>query len=831
MKSFKNSAKYGQTSENLSESMLKGEWQNLKENSLKTCINATPLGHDGIEQRRGYQISCLENTQQNFVQFPLKLSKTEAQILIYQNRIIINIPETEKYFITPLEASNIYNITSIQDVLTNGKDQLFIASSRGIDVFNINQNFFNATSGSNILTLQATQGLDGSSITGANTNTYLYLFQGLKPILDVYPFYPSYFASNITPFVPRDYSRFYVGAPSAFYIEVSSSFGIGDTVNTTVTLPFSNQETNASSSYLVSGKIIRRIRGFKYTNNGLVKIYPFSTLPIQNPNFPTLITVPSSATSVELFEIDNISLFEFLKPTLNIFGTITSYNIYPRIINDLSYVVIGLPDANSVTVGEMCFTNQNVLVTSVSNEGQISNKGFSMYMNTDNRLYIAYDNVVKASEVGNYTNFVVPTTDTEKGDLLTALSPLNLSLQGVTNIKWIWKLRDRGTLFGTDAGIKLLNYGASSFRAGISDISDLVPSEIHPISATINGIGGVAFANNEKNKIMFLASQSTLQTPADDLTKYVDFFLTDRIKKIVSVQFLSGEMMMVLTEKGKCFRLITGGNDKFGWVEDQFYIQEEYNFISDLPAIGEFRVWYLVKYTTLENKENNILTNIYYVWDGIEYKETPFNSITIYDISTYQEKLVIIFNISNIPTVNPVKIIGILNMENETTVDLYRNVPTLDYIFTMPEIIFINQNRNLPIYFLSQINQSFLDAVIQPQEMYLETHYDEYMNRGKNSKFLNRQIVDRVINGDNLYNVKIGYNGLRTNIIGASKWYKMTSGQKTIKRKDVDENNVLISGNIPINPSSLAPLLTCTIKSRNLIPTKIKSDSYTIKFP
>ncbi len=833
MQIFKNNFRYGQTAESFAQSMLKGELQVLKEQSLKTCINGTPVGYQGIEQRKGYKLYSLINREDDFVQFPVKLSKTECTILIFTDKIIICLPDTNKYFVTPLDSNFIYDITTIQDVVTNSKDRLFISSSRGIDVYNITNNFQNTASGGNILVKSNITGLDSINLKSVTANVYFFYKNTLSfPVNNAWTggnglnaLFPYTFAhvnassvgvagittANRTTFITNSVDT----SLTNLYIEVVPGLSIGDIVSFTATLP-----APLGQVIKFSGQILSRVQGYKFNSLGLIKIYP-STLPPQiatntfNGVASNIYNIPTNASSTELFIIGNFT---------------EGKNIIDYIPNssapiESQYYVRGVSTGSLLRwLDSICFPNANVQILVTSNQGAISNKGFSMYANTDNRLNIAYDNIAKASEVGNLTNF------TNGQDNLTETSPLELTIQGVTQIKWIWKLRDRGVIYGTDVGIKLLNQGASSFRLGVIDISDKVPSKVKPVSATINGIGGVVFVNNEQNKILFLASQSTLQTPVEDLTQFVDFFLNDKIVKLVSVQYRSGEMTMVLTESQKVYRLVTGNNDKFGWVEDKFYVENEYNFFSELPENGEFKIWYKVKFASIANQINNVADNKYYLWNGTEYIETQFAPMEVYDISTYKEQLVIIFTVKHLLGVKPVKVTGILDLNAQTTADLYTTIPELNYIFRIPEQIFINNNINLPVYYPIQIDQSFLTAIIQPSRMFLETHYDEYLNRGRSSKTLNRTINYRVINGENLYNIKLGYKQIDINDEGRKEWFEQNDTTVYIRREDVNLNPITVSGDFIADNSLKAPLITCTIQSDNLYPTIIRSEEYHVKF-
>ena len=807
MQQFKNSFKYGQTSESFAQSMLKGDLKGLKESSLKTCINGTPLGYEGIEQRRGYQLNSVINTKDDFKQFPLTLSKTQAQILIFENQIIINAPAYQKYFVTPLPQDKIYDITSIQDVLTNGKDQLFIASSRGIDVFSITDNFFNAQNGSNVLTPVPVTGLDTATLVGTATNVYYLLstkseqngtitLGGIGGGTPARPEIPTFQVGNVR------LEQLSNSGLSNLYLEDNANFFIGDEISV-------KGVDTGFGVYNFMGKVSKKILGYKFVLNGQTSIYPSNMIPVpisRNPSGRNAVyfNIPDQFTVVTLVVLSGLSP-QLFDPT-EVYPSLPFSNIVR------GYRLKNVAGTDLVEVETSCRTTLNAQVLITSSQG-ISGNGFSMYLNTDNRLYISYDNIAKASEVGNFTNFASGTDD------LVATTPLNLAIQGVNQIKWIWKLRDRGTLFGTDVGLKLLNYGANSFRLGISDISDIIPSPIRPISATINGIGGVAFANSTQDKIMFLASQSTLQTPVEDLTRFVDFFLNDKIIKLVSVPYRAGEMTMALTQSGKVYRLITGNNDKFGWTRDNFDIIETFPSISNFPTLGKGKVWYL---------DNS--TSLYYLWINNAYVQTNFYSTTIYDISVYNNQLVVIFLINQIPNVQLVKVICNLDLTQNTTADLWDNIPSLDYNFDTPNNVFINQDLNSPVYYPSQIDISFKEAIIRPSEMFLETHYDEYVGNGRSSKTLNRQIKNRVIHGDNLYDVLVGYKGARINYIGNKEWFTFLDNKKYIAQT-TGITPTPISGDIPIIPSGIARLITCTIKSQNTTPTVIRSEEYQIDFP
>lgn len=834
MKTFINSFNAGEVSATFNESQLSGDLKALQYISVKRLENGIPSGHEGLMQRNGYNFLFLINSDERFRIFPLYIGEEKSYIIILENRLIIISTEYKRYYITFFPPAN---KIILDENLYCDDDRLrfiYITAGTGLFIYELTGSIAEAPIGSDILAKVNVDntGLDiFNSLNISYQDVYFCLSASpsgtrVNPIIGV----------AVNPFTIDIFSQVffddrYDDILSGIYIPYNAQMKIGNFVNFDFTIK-NKRSPVYSLNFNVKAKITQSIRCIKFLNkDGQKVIYANSSKPLdlKSPLSQQIFNIPETYT-VELF----------FKLDFNLSELINNEENAGRLIN--SCIELGVPDVNIRKSSRGILNRKpfidshflyfdNVLIESIADINtnvkiQITDpsiKNISTFA-SNSRLNIGYRNIWRTSKIGNYTDFIIKKIletsepDLTQNDEIKAIDPLFLPLQNVTQIKWFINLKDRGVVAGTDAGIKLLPADATSFRLGIIDISNTPVSYVKPITCTINGNGGILFTNLERTNILFLSSLSTFETPIEDLTKYADFFLTDKIKKIVSVVFRAGEMTLVLTDAGKVFRLVTGNSDKFGWSREIFDIIKEYRNVESFPERGKNKIWYFDK-----------STKQYYIWKKDKYVQTAFKPIEVEDISTYLNQLIIVFGIDNIPNVKPVKVVTVLDTTNEITSDLWSTLLPFDYNFDMPDNVFINANQpNLPVYFIDQVDQSFKDAIVRPQQFTAVTHFNEYVGSNGNSKTLNRYIQDMIVNVKNAYGLEMGYKLFTRDNKEVEKTQEYIA--RTFQRIDDDLNPLVTLGNVKVPNSYQAEKIAITMRSANTLPVSIFSLTYNINF-
>jgi hypothetical protein len=866
MKNRINTLKYGEISSRYADNITEGELLKLKNNSLAACQNAFALGYDGVQQRNGWQLQgAIFDSAPNFVTFEVKFQDGNAILFVAQQYLLLWVPDVEKYYYTQLSKENWYDYSTVTSVTTDQLSTLFIASSRGLDAWTLIGNIYTSENGFSILKKTIIEGISVNGVTTLNTTFYfVFAKKNLNEnIVNIN-------GSNVTivsndPVLNQQTLDLDI---SGVWFPSNGSIQIGTEVsyNFTITKYYiynGAEERSVTYEYQGTAKVLKIKAGHinqSYARNAYSVIYPDSTVPsvaapitgasVVNPTTPWtgqtfckldipilfsgLVNSGSGVVTASSF-IPLLSPFvtndtakngvsgiwnikaEFANNAKNIYASMVRYSFAtfrPAPLTPLSrYTQCDLLSFSSNTGGFLQYSPSNPTISTLP------------YVTSyQSRLWLCSYSSIYASEVNNALNFV---TDPETKDKLTSPTPIQVTLDDSASIYWIIGIKDLGQLIGTNQGLKLLSPNATSFRLGIISSNSTVPSPVPPVFATINGISGIIFVSFDYSKVLFLQAVSQLESVQMlDLTQFFNAFEADPIKKIISLPFLSDRMTCVLTQGGVLYRLVTGNNDKFSWSRDVYGTNEVYSNFASFPKAGFNKVFY-----TAED------TGTLYVWLNNRYVEIQYEVPSIFDITTYYTTALGFFNFPAVDDNPPSILIAAQNLTDDltdlalkTTVDFYVNTPTQETLsmpiptFTNPRIGGIVPARNL--------DPDFLQYLLLPSKMDIQTHYDEYNggSGGKPSKNFNRRIEDLTVTGNNLFNVIIGYNSAKQDFNGNYAWYRQDIYRRFTVQTPISQATNL-NGNFAVRPSNNGLRVSIYIASFNLVPTIITSISYSILFP
>lgn len=619
-KTYSISANFGEITKDLDDRIQKDSFKRLRDNSLEEMTNVMPDKYFLAKSVNGVELEYFILGKPSKA-FTLNTNGVETVFHIYEDRIITAIPSLDKIFIDTIPKDILVDVNSVDTafITGNSKEQfLRFNSITGVykcsilptlpDVRNNGETYF--------IKIEIP---DSTTANAINT------IKG-----DVYIFYKKKSLSNQALILTEsnldlDLTGIYIA---------NSSLKIGDRVQLLQegTFPVIDAETGEEVLIFIEsviGTVIQgNIDGLLFTNKGQNQIYPSLTLPTDitqhSPDLrPTndrkeaiieqkIYNLPQVSTPIKLLKLDTkLSLDKKrsripFKQNLAIdypnyiadekCSYINTRNTAPR--NELMrYYFVRyqnppfefLAKTSYFTYDIWCESYLKANISLLPKEPLAPSVAF-----LDGRLVVSSGNVVKFSKVNepDNFNFTPDNVPTESDAFFRTITDVN-------EIFWLYKWGDiykgQGIAIGTPQKIVYFSSVATLFNTSQIGGLDVPCSRIKPIQITVQGNPANLVVLNGRKKIsatIFTRDQSQ-QIP---LTDAIDFFETDPIKKIQSIKYGEDQLLFALTDAGKIYGCLTGG-DRLAWfrIQLQYPVRDiatsDYNgvkklFIVSLIGIG-----------------------------------------------------------------------------------------------------------------------------------------------------------------------------------------------------------------------------------------------------
>ena len=805
MKNYRIDGSYGEITNKLEDKIQSGNGVSLRERSFDNLTNFIPKNDYLVESLNGIQFESLIKNEPNKM-FSIYLQGWDGRVHIFQDKIITIFPSLEggKYFLDILPKEILVDVNAVSTCINAEGNKLIFNSTSGVYFATADIDPPNVNQGKPLFKIEIPSGLSAPSINNVVSDVY-YVSQ------DVY-------TAKVIAGIVREQregggggggggdsivtvrtidtinsnTRTQISASDKIYIKKNliSALKIGDLV--TIYLSSVNKT-------FTEIKITSIEKMFEYTQLGVKKICK-SITRLANKSNSSIVTARNTYSSASYtFSWDEISQkptsgfleFDFFVCEVNninleasgvnaswfsdyvIQNLIASVKVV-KVNNGTHYVTFnqGGNVFKSATYNGYVITQINSTVLVLPSQEQSETKTYSPYTPyiLDNRLAVSTNNRILLSKVNDLKNFTVPTADPTEADSFFRTIP---DVREITFVsKWGQIGVNAGFVIGTTTEIIFFSSIASVYTFKIQARIPVPCSYIKPKEIFINSLPANIVVENGRTRITAVIFTRDQQNYVS-LTDSIDFFDTDKIKKIDSIKYGTDQLLFVLTENNKLYGCLTGG-EKLAW----FRIELNYT-VQDITVID----------------------------------------------TEIEKKLYIQSSLENNSTVNLVGFIDFKEDANKIKAEFFENFLEPDNIFSEEKPEF---GQNVDVIFSQNVSKDFKAKLPKPLIPKFTLHNQEIINNKVNTKAERRmRSVKNVavnVRNSNLFSVKFIYK--RGETVFEKEIYNVSRNNEMLDPKRINE----LVKTYQTSPVSESLQLKLEGNVNSTIPLTIKSISFDTEY-
>ena len=543
-KNYKIDGSLGQITNKLEDKIQEGGGLSLRERSFEELINFIPKGDYLVETINGVSLEYLIKNE------PCKIfsEKTNGQntiFHIFSDKIITSIPDLNKIFVDIIPENFTAEVSSISTcfkISDKGQERLIFNSIRGIyfcSVLPIKNSISIANGKPYFDKIEIPSETSGESIESVVGNVYVIRLAKNDG-----------YDNNGSLYLTLDLDEVLLEGSDKIYLE--GNLKIGDKIS------LSNISITKDDVIDINNALVTKsVQALKYTRDNQTLVYPkIPPIPIKPTPNNIIVDIPSTTTQIVLFQISFFPNYTTIQNNKFKFETYKFFCTRYRYFN--------IPNIFGWVRDAFCFTTANTKINILNNNPVDTTIKLAPYTpySLSGRLAVSYNNIVKFSKTGDYTNFNFNPQSTP-----TETDAFTRTLQDVDEItfisKWGEKGSEQGFLIGTTKNLIPLTSIANLFSTAILPNINIPCSYIPPIEIKYQTLTASLIVGAGRTKITAVVFTRDQRTQIN-LTEIIDFFETDPIKKLQVIEYGNDQMVFVLTDNSNLYACLTGGS-RLAW--------------------------------------------------------------------------------------------------------------------------------------------------------------------------------------------------------------------------------------------------------------------------